>query len=106
MINKLILCTLLITGNLMAKRNITEIVTSLEQAQQTLKPGQKYYHYKTPDRIYTIESLSVSHDKNQILVNYATEYDGKKILWARVLEDFLSLVNVDEKEIKKFERIY
>jgi hypothetical protein len=102
---KLILVTLLATGNLMAKRDITEIVTSLEQAQKTLQPGHQYYHYKTPERLYTIESLSVSHDKNQILVNYATEYNGKKIIWARVLKDFLSLVTVNGKEIKKFERI-
>lgn len=92
---------LIMTGPLMAKKNLQEIDQNLKTAQEQIQPGQKYYHYKTPTTHYTITGISTNVHTEEPMIHYT---DGIHD-WSRDFVDFISCVQVQGEEIKKFQPV-
>lgn len=71
--------------------------------------GEKYTHYKHPDRIYEIVGVAkCTDDINQRLVIYKALYEGvfpAGQMWARPMDEFVGDVNVDGVKMPRFRKI-
>ncbi len=74
-----------------------------------VKKGQKWIHYKHPDREYAIMGIAQDSDTLKEMVIYKALYKDEfpyGQLWVRLREEFLSKVmNKEGKEIERFTRI-
>lgn len=83
--------------------------TSQEDLARKLKSvdisvGDKYYHFKDPEKIYTIEFVGILENTEEVCVGYRAHY-GKNLLWVRTVSDFIAEKEVDGKPVKKFTKV-
>ena len=70
-----------------------------------LKPGMRFRHYKSAEKLYEIVGIANHSETLEKLVIYKALYDsefGKDSLWARPKDMFLGTVTVDGKEVPRF----
>jgi len=88
----------------MARVALNILLSALSAAQEQIKVGDVYYHYRDPQKIYQIVSLALdtqNEENASILVIYQSLQEDKAV-WSRPLADFLSIVEVEDTTIKKF----
>lgn len=77
----------------------------LDDAKEKVKPGERYYHYKSPDKYYTIIDIALDEESRKPYVIYQSEY-GEKIVWSRSLERFDGEVEDESgKTVKRFSKV-
>lgn len=69
---------------------------------RTIKIGQKYRHFKGNE--YLVLYLAKHSETLEELVVYQALY-GEKGIWVRPLEMFLEQIEVDGKQINRFEEL-
>lgn len=69
-----------------------------------IKVGEKYYHFKNPNDLYTIEFVGLLENTEEVCVGYRGDY-GKKLLWVRTISDFFSEKEIDGKKVKRFTKV-
>ncbi len=76
---------------------------------EEIKPGDKYRHYKNENHVYEIVCIARHSETLEEMVVYKALYKSEKFgedaIWVRPKEMFLETVIVDQKEIKRFEKI-
>ena len=77
-------------------------------ANQEIKLG-KYKHFKSPDKEYEVIGVAYHSETLEKMVIYRALYEstefGKNAIWARPIESFTGIVEVDGKEMPRFEYI-
>ncbi len=81
-----------------------EFVAKLEQIKQTIPVGSRYYHYKNPNRFYTVTGLGIIEATGEPAIIYQAEYDLKNT-WIRPASVFLEEVEWEGKKVSRFTRI-
>lgn len=76
-----------------------ELLARLKDAESKVKIGERYYHYKHPEKLYTVERIAMLEATEEPAVLYTSE-DG--ITWIRPISEFLSQNEVDGKLVNKF----
>lgn len=83
-----------------------ELNKRLIEAEKIVTPGSVYYHYKTPDHFYEIQSLCLIESLEEVGVLYKPLYgEDSKIVWLRPLSVFLEEVEKDGVKTKRFEKL-
>lgn len=101
-----ILLLFITTETLMAKKPLAEITQALSIAKQKINVGGVYFHHRNPTKLYKIISLSINTSKeDEILVNYQSFKNPNDIIWTRPLQDFLSIIQINDVTVPKFNQI-
>ena len=75
----------------------------LEAAKSKVKIGEKYAHYKSPDKAYRVVNVALLEADEEPCVVYQAEF-GDALLWVRPFHSFFSEVDVDGKKIARFHK--
>ncbi|MCA9390430.1 DUF1653 domain-containing protein, partial [candidate division WWE3 bacterium] len=70
------------------------LAQKLKEATAKVAVGQKYCHYKNPDRFYEVIALGFQEASEDLCVVYKSLY-GEGFVWVRNLDDWLSTVETD-----------
>ncbi|MEP7103412.1 MAG: DUF1653 domain-containing protein [Candidatus Dojkabacteria bacterium] len=90
----------------MAHLGPDEIGNRLKDAEKLVDKTSKYFHYKTPDKYYSIEGFCIIEATEEVGVLYRGLYkDFENIVWLRPLSVFLEEVDVDSKKVKRFQKV-
>jgi hypothetical protein len=77
----------------------------VSEKMDEIQAGQKYFHYKNPNRAYEIIGLALHSETMEELVIYKALYEDKfpyGQIWARPKKEFLGKVTFEGKEIDRF----
>lgn len=69
-----------------------ELNQKINAAKKQIEIGSIYFHYKSPDKYYVIESIGILESSEELCVVYRALYD-KGIVWVRTLENFTEVTN-------------
>jgi hypothetical protein len=83
----------------MSDKNSLDVLKVQNEAKNKVKPGDKYYHYKTPDHHYTVLEIGLIEETLVPAVIYKNE---EGIIWVRPLDSFLETVDIEGKTINRF----
>lgn len=75
----------------------------LEEAQSKVKAGEKYVHYRSPEKPYVVLSVALLEATEEPCVVYQSTNDG--LIWVRPLHSFLEQVDVSGKRQARFQKI-
>lgn len=90
----------------MAHIPATDLHQILNDAKQQVTIGGTYYHYKKPDKYYTLVDVVIIEANDTVGVLYKAEYDDLKgITFMRPLDDFLAEVDTDNGRIPRFTKV-
>jgi hypothetical protein len=81
-----------------------ELLATLTDARTKIGVGDRYAHYKHPERTYRVVEVSLIEETLEPAVVYEAEY-GEKLSFIRPLDNFLELIDVDGAQILRFSRI-
>lgn len=82
----------------MVHKAYEELVKNLEEAKQKVIVGEHYYHYKSPDKFYTVLYVGLQEGNEQPCVVYQTSHPSG-LIWIRDLGDWLAMVETEEGEV-------
>jgi hypothetical protein len=85
----------------MADKEIKSLFEKVQKARLKIKTGDKYFHYKNPDRFYEILAVGLIESSEEPCVVYRALY-GDKVVWVRTIANFLEKVEVGGKKVKRF----
>lgn len=88
----------------MAHKTESELRSAIENAKQCIRVNERYFHYKDPEKQYTVIGFVVIEETDTIGVLYRAEYTALQgIIFVRPLASFLSEVDGgDGKKVKRF----
>jgi hypothetical protein len=81
--------------------NIDKDTAQAALAELTIKPGDRYWHYKGGE--YEVVALAVKEDTLEPLVIYRSLEKG--YVWARTVKDWSEEVEMRGKRVRRFERL-
>ena len=70
-----------------------ELRARLDKAHELVEVGARYAHFKHLEQAYTVVSLAIREDTQDVCVIYKAEY-GEEIPFIRTLESFISPVEL------------
>lgn len=88
----------------MAHKTASELWVDIEKAKQDIHLNERYFHYKDPEKQYTVVGLVVIEETDSIGVLYRAEYAALQgITFVRSVESFLAEIDTDDgKKMKRF----
>jgi hypothetical protein len=83
-----------------------ELKSRLDRAKQQVTISGTYFHYKNPDKYYTLVDVAINESDEEVCVLYRAEYDDLKgVIFIRKIDNFLENVEVDGKTISRFNKV-
>lgn len=80
-----------------------ELQKRLAEARKLVEIGGKYYHYKNPDKFYTVMNVAIIEATEEPAVIYKPDYEGYEgIQWIRPLSEFISENEINGQKVRKF----
>jgi len=79
----------------MAHKDTTQLLRELQSLKKKVKIGDKYSHYKHPDKFYRIVALGFIESTEEPSVVYQAEY-GEKMTWIRTEKEFFSKATLED----------
>lgn len=86
------------------KGDTTEFKNKLADLATRVPIGSRYYHYKNPNRFYTVVAHGIIEATEEPAVSYQADYDDK-IIWIRPLSVFLEPIEWEGKTVARFTRL-
>jgi hypothetical protein len=87
----------------MAHKTAVDLHEIINNAKTQVQVGGTYYHYKNPDKFYTLVDVILIEATEEAGVLYRAEYDeAKGIVFMRPITDFLAEVEVDGQMRPRF----
>jgi hypothetical protein len=78
----------------------------LDHAKSQIVVGGKYYHYKNPDKLYTVNDIVIIEATDEPGVVYTAESDDiAGVTFVRPLSEFLSEVEIDGEVKNRFTHV-
>lgn len=81
-----------------------EHILAEKLADCDIKPGDIYYHYRTPDALYKIITLALDEETEEPVIVYQALY-GSHLIWTRKLSVWNQKIEIDGKSIPRFTKI-
>lgn len=78
-----------------------ELLATLTGARTKIGVGDRYAHYKHPERTYRVVTVSLIEETLEPAVVYEAEY-GEKLSFIRPLSNFLEMVTFEGESVPRF----
>ena len=88
----------------MGQKLSVELSHELEEAKKLVRIGGLYFHYKSPDKLYSIVALGFFESTEEICVVYKALYENG-FTWIRTLTNFFELVETPQGTVSRFSEI-
>ncbi len=76
----------------------------LNLAREQVEIGAQYFHYKTPDKHYTVKDIAILEASEEPCVIYASPYNN--FSWVRPVANWLEVVPLnDGTQIARFQKV-
>ena len=85
----------------MDHKSLNELRELLQAARSKVAVGAKYYHYKNPDKFYTVTGLSILEATDDVAVKYAL-VDNPDIEFVRAFPIWLETVAWNNQTVPRF----
>ncbi|HXF29674.1 MAG TPA: DUF1653 domain-containing protein [Chlamydiales bacterium] len=85
-----------------------DVKAKLATAKKKVKAGEKYVHYKSPEKPYTILNVALLEADTEPCVVYESAEDdnhGDKLVWVRPFSSFFAEVETDGKMVSRFKKV-
>ena len=90
----------------MEKKSFEELSRMIEDAEERVKIGGIYSHYKNRENTYRVESILVIQEPQSIGVVYKALYDDhENVKFVRPYEEFTEQVEVDGEMVDRFQLV-
>lgn len=91
----------------MSHRTALELKSLLQEAETLVQIGGRYFHYKNPDKFYTVLDLVIIEATEEVGVVYRADYEELEgVKFVRPIGEFLGQVMVEGKTFSRFNRLY
>ena len=80
------------------------VTEKLKQAQEKVRTGEKYAHYRSPEKPYVVLSVALLEATEEPCVVYQALV-GDQLIWVRPLHSFLEQVESSGKMVARFQKI-
>ena len=87
----------------MAHKSETELLGMLESALSLVEVGATYSHYKDPQKLYIVRTLTFSEADDSVMVVYEALY-GNHFSFVRPLYSWLETVPLDGVDVPRFKK--
>lgn len=77
--------------------------SKLAEAARLVAVGEKYAHYKHPEKPYVVLHLGLLEATEEVCVMYQDVESG--VVWVRTLEKFLDTVEWNDKKVPRFVKL-
>lgn len=81
--------------------NIDNLKKTIDQAEQAVKIGGLYAHYRKPERLYKVLAIAINENTEEPCVVYQALY-GDKLIWVRALSAWREQVEHQGNTILRF----
>jgi hypothetical protein len=89
----------------MAQKDLDALLSDIQSAQDIVKIGEIYSHYKDQTKFYKIVGYTVIESLDEIAVIYQPLYVGKEITFTRPFSEFISSVEWEGNMVKRFTKV-
>lgn len=87
----------------MAHKTAAELRNDLQKAEGLIGIGEEYFHYRHPDRYYTVIGLVVIEETDSVGVLYRADYEALQgIVFVRPIGSFREEVETDSGKTRRF----
>jgi hypothetical protein len=87
----------------MSHKNPIELKELLQEAEILVQIGGKYFHYKNPDKFYTVLDLVLIEATEEVGVVYRADYEELKgIKFVRPVNEFCAKIEIEGKMVSRF----
>lgn len=76
----------------------------LQKAQEKIRVGERYAHYRSPEKPYIVLSVALLEATEEPCVVYQATV-GDPLVWVRPLHSFLEQVELSGKMVARFQKI-
>ena len=80
------------------------LLAELKEAARLVGVGQKYVHYKSPDKTYTVINIAITEVDDELCVIYQADY-SPELVFVRPLSSWLEKVQYKGKAIDRFKTL-
>lgn len=89
----------------MTLKDLNALLAEIQSAQDIVKIGEIYSHYKDESKFYKVVGYTVIEAVDQIGVIYQPLYVGKEITFTRPFLEFSGTVEWEGKIVKRFTKV-
>ena len=83
----------------MGHASLDNLNKMIGEVKNRIPIGGIYYHYKSPNQYYVVESIAILEEVEKLCVVYRALY-GKGIVWVRTVENFLETTDNGPRFVK------
>lgn len=87
----------------MAKSTSQTLAELVKQTESQIQIGARYTHYKDLLHTYKVIAIAIQEADEGICVVYQAEY-GDKLIFTRPLDSWLDVLDVDGKQVARFNK--
>lgn len=80
------------------------LLSELDKLKQRVSVGDKFYHYKHPEQLYTVRAVGFIEATEEPCVVYQANY-GDEFTWVRTQDEFFAKVEVDGTQVDRFTKV-
>ncbi len=81
-----------------------DVLAKLEAAKKRVKIGEKFVHYKSPEKPYRVVNVALMESDTEPCVVYQAEH-GENLTWVRPFTSFFGQVESDGKMVDRFQKL-
>lgn len=82
-----------------------QLLSDLDKLKQRVNSGDKFYHYKHPDQLYTVLAVGFIEATEEPCIVYQANY-GDEFVWVRTETEFFAKVQLEGgTEVDRFTKV-
>lgn len=88
----------------MTKKDFDTLLSEIQTAQNSVKIGEIYTHYKDRSKFYKVIGYTILEATDEVAVIYKPLYIGKEITFTRPFSVFIESVEWEGRMVKRFKK--
>lgn len=87
----------------MTNKTGSELRAEIEKGKSKIRLNERYFHYKCPEKHYTVTNLVIIEETGSVGVSYRAEYrELQGMVFIRPIESFLAEVDTKNGRVQRF----
>jgi len=80
-----------------------DLIETVKQAEQNVRVGGLYAHYRTPERLYKVLAIGINEKTEEPCVIYQALYEDQ-LIWVRPLSAWRDSIEYEGKIVLRFNK--